>query len=90
MPDHYDPLEIRVPALRESEEFATLPKIVAHAMKAPGWAKHLAGIDPKSVNSRAALAKLPVLHKSDIAACRRRTRRSAASTSPRRARRAGS
>jgi len=67
MSDHYDSLEIRVPVLRESEEFATLPKIVAHAMKAPGWAKHLAGIDPKSVNSRAALAKLPVLRKSDIA-----------------------
>jgi phenylacetate-coenzyme A ligase PaaK-like adenylate-forming protein len=68
MPDHYDPLEIRVPVLRESEEFANLPKIVAHAMQAPGWAKHLAGIDPKSVNSRAALAKLPILRKSDIAA----------------------
>ncbi len=68
MPDHYDPLEIRVPTLRESEEFATLPKIVAHAMMAPGWAKHLAGIDPKSVNSRAALANLPVLRKSDIVA----------------------
>jgi phenylacetate-coenzyme A ligase PaaK-like adenylate-forming protein len=67
MSDHYDSLEIRVPVVRESEEFAILPKIVAHAMKAPGWAKHLAGIDPKSVNSRAALAKLPVLRKSDIA-----------------------
>jgi len=68
MPEHYDPLEIRVPVLRESEEFANLPKIVALAMKAPGWAKHLAGIDPKLVNSRAALAKLPILRKSDIAA----------------------
>jgi len=68
MPDHYDPLEIRVPVLRESEEFANLPKIVALAMKTPGWAKHLAGIDPKLVNSRAALAKLPILRKSDIAA----------------------
>ncbi len=68
MPDHYDPLETRVPDLRESEEFANLPKIVALAMKAPGWAKHLAGIDPKLVNSRAALAKLPILRKSDIAA----------------------
>ncbi len=37
-------------------------------MHAPGWAKHLTGVDPKSVTSRAALAKLPVLHKSDIAA----------------------
>src|ERR1035438_10918947 len=37
-------------------------------MSAPGWATNLAGVDPKSVTSRAALAKLPVLHKSDIAA----------------------
>jgi phenylacetate-CoA ligase len=37
-------------------------------MRAPGWAKHLAGVDARHVTSRAALAKLPVLHKSDIAA----------------------
>ena len=37
-------------------------------MSAPGWSKHLAGIDPKSVTSRGTLAKLPVLHKSDISA----------------------
>ena len=47
---------------------AVLPKIIAHALAAPGWAKHLAGIDAKHVTSRAALAKLPVLRKSDIAA----------------------
>ena len=68
MPDHYDPLETRTPVFRDSEEFALLPKIVAHAMAAPGWASHLEGFDPKSVTSRAALAKLPVLPKSDIAA----------------------
>jgi phenylacetate-CoA ligase len=68
MPDHYDSLETRVRTLRDSEELAALPKIVAHAMQAPGWARHLAGVDAKSVNSRAALAKLPVLHKSDVAA----------------------
>ena len=38
---HYDPLETRAPVLRDSEEMAVLPKIVAHAMHAPGWAKHL-------------------------------------------------
>ena len=37
-------------------------------MTAPGWAKHLAGVNPKSVTSRAALAKLPVLRKSDLVA----------------------
>jgi phenylacetate-CoA ligase len=66
--NHYDALETRDPALREREQCARLPEIVARAMSAPGWAKHLAGVDPKSVTSRAALAKLPVLRKSDIAA----------------------
>jgi phenylacetate-CoA ligase len=68
MPDHYDSLETRNPALRDSEECAVLPKVIARAMTAPGWARHLAGVDAKAVNSRAALAKLPVLHKSDVAA----------------------
>jgi phenylacetate-CoA ligase len=68
MPDHYDSLETRDPAQRAREEAAALPGIVARAMTAPGWAKHLAGIDAKSVTSRAALAKLSVLRKSDLAA----------------------
>jgi len=68
MPDHYDALETRSPVLRDSEQFAALPKIVTRAMQASGWVKHLAGIDPKSVTSRETLAKLPVLHKADIAA----------------------
>jgi phenylacetate-CoA ligase len=67
MADHYDALETRDPALRELEQAAALSAIITRAMTAPGWAKHLAGIDPKPVNSRAALAKLPVLRKSDIA-----------------------
>src|SRR5450759_1347120 len=68
MPDHYDALETRDPAVREHEQAAALPGIVARAMTAPGWAKHLKGIDPKSVNSHAALAKLPVMRKADVAA----------------------
>lgn len=66
MPDHYDALETRDPATREREQFAQLPEIVARAMTAPGWAKQLSGVDPKSVASRAALAKLPLLRKSDL------------------------
>ena len=53
MSEHYDSLETRTPVLRDSEELALLPKIVAHAMGAPGWAAHLKGVDPKSVTSRA-------------------------------------
>jgi phenylacetate-CoA ligase len=67
MPDHYDALETRDPWSREHEQFARLAEAVARAMTAPGWAKHLKGVDPKSVNSRAALAKLPVLRKADVA-----------------------
>jgi phenylacetate-CoA ligase len=37
-------------------------------MTAPGWAKHLAGRDPHAVESRAALAALPILRKSDLQA----------------------
>ena len=73
MPDYYDSLETRPPVLRDSEECAVLPKVVAHAMTAPGWAKHLAGVNAHTVNSRAALARLPVLRKSDIAAMQKET-----------------
>jgi phenylacetate-CoA ligase len=68
MPDHYDALETREPAARERDLFARLPAVVAHAMTAPGWAKQLSGVDPKSVTSRAGLAKLPLLRKSDLPA----------------------
>src|SRR5262249_7782074 len=53
-------------ATRERDIFARLPEIVARAVTAPGWARQLAGLDPKSVTSRAALAKLPLLRKSDL------------------------
>ncbi len=65
-PDHYDFLETRDPAARERDTFAQLAAQVARAMTAPGWAKHLAGVDSTSVTSRAALAKLPLLRKSDL------------------------
>ena len=64
--EHFDALETRDPAAREKNLFARLPAQIAHAMTAPGWAKHLSGVDPKSVTSRAALAKLPLLRKSDL------------------------
>ena len=68
MPGHYDALETRDPAAREREQFARLTDIIARAMSVPGWAKHLRGIDPKSITLRASLAKLPVLRKSEISA----------------------
>jgi phenylacetate-coenzyme A ligase PaaK-like adenylate-forming protein len=68
MADHYDALETRDAAVREREQLARLPEIVARAMTAAGWARHLSGIDPKSITSRAALAKLPLLRKSELLA----------------------
>jgi len=73
MADHFDVLETRDPAMRERDLFARLPAQIAHAMTAPGWAKQLAGIDPKSVTSRAALGKLPVLRKSALPALQKET-----------------
>jgi phenylacetate-CoA ligase len=66
--EHFDKLEIRDPAERERDLMARLPALVAAALKAPGWKRHLAGVDAKSVTSREALAKLPVFRKSDLPA----------------------
>ena len=65
---HYDALEIRDPEARQREQFARLVEILARAMTAPGWARRLDGIDPTSVASRAGLAKLPLLRKSELPA----------------------
>jgi phenylacetate-coenzyme A ligase PaaK-like adenylate-forming protein len=68
MPEHYDALETREPAVREREQIGRLTGIIARAKIAPGWAKYLSGVNPDAVTSRVALAKLPVLRKSDISA----------------------
>src|SRR3954452_20488816 len=73
MPDHFDSLETRDPSARERDLFARLPAQIAHAMTAPGWAKHLGGVDPKSITSRAALAKLPLLRKSSLLGLQKET-----------------
>jgi phenylacetate-CoA ligase len=66
--EYYDALEIRDAQVRERDLFARLPELVGRAMAAPGWARQLAGTDPKAVNSRPGLATLPVLRKSQLAA----------------------
>jgi phenylacetate-CoA ligase len=68
MPEHYDVLETSDREQRERELFASLPDLISHAMTAPGWAAQLANVDPASVTSRAALARLPLLRKSDLGA----------------------
>ena len=64
---HYDELETRPPDEREEALFAALRTQIALARrKAPGFARILAAVDPASVMDRAALARLPVLRKSDL------------------------
>ena len=65
--EHFDELEVRDPETREKELFAVLPKQIGDTIaNAPGWAKHLEGVDPKNVTSREALAELPVLRKPEL------------------------
>ncbi|HEV7879900.1 phenylacetate--CoA ligase family protein [Bradyrhizobium sp.] len=68
MNDHYDTLETRAPAEREADLFSRLPDVLRKAMAAPAYAEHLKGIDPADITSRAALAHLPVLRKSELPA----------------------
>ncbi len=75
MNDHYDALETRDPAVREAALMAALPAQVAHAQaRAPAFARLLAGIDPRSVDSRAALARLPVTRKHELLALQQAAR----------------
>src|SRR5580704_8893082 len=63
----YDDLETREPEARERALLGTLPQQIAHAKAhAPGLAALLREIDPASVRSRADLAKLPILRKSEL------------------------
>jgi phenylacetate-CoA ligase len=65
---HFDRLETRSPKTREAALMAALPRHIAHAKRrAPGFARILRDIKPESINSRQALARLPVTRKSDLA-----------------------
>ena len=66
MPEFYDDKESRPPELRERELYSKLPDLIALAMTAPGWAEQLAGVDARSVTSRAALSALPLLRKANL------------------------
>ncbi|MCK1742752.1 AMP-binding protein [Bradyrhizobium sp. 139] len=68
MTAHYDALETREQAVREAELFSRLPDVLRGAMAAPAYAERLKGVDPAAVTSRAALAGLPVLRKSELPA----------------------
>jgi phenylacetate-CoA ligase len=67
MSQHFDALETRAPDAREAALMAALPAQVAHAKaKAPAFAELLKGVDAANVNSRAALAQLPVIRKTEL------------------------
>jgi phenylacetate-CoA ligase len=75
MSDHFDTLETRDPELRERALFAILPAQIAHAKaRAPAFARLFADIDPREITTRAALAKLPVTRKSELAEMQHTTR----------------
>jgi len=67
MSNHFDALETRDPVQREAALLAALPNQVAHAKaSARAFAQSLQSVDAASVNSRAALAKLPVIRKHEL------------------------
>jgi phenylacetate-CoA ligase len=75
MAHHFDTLETRDPELREREQVARLARQVAHAKSsAPAFARILAAVDPAAVTTRAALARLPVTRKSELAALQQTSR----------------
>lgn len=66
MADTLDSLETRPPEQRERELMARLPQLIARAKAAAGWSRILKDVNAGDINSRAALATLPVTRKSDL------------------------
>ncbi len=65
--EFYDPREGQDPEARERELLARLPGQIAYAKAhAPALAALLADVDPAAITSRAALAQLPVVRKSEL------------------------
>ena len=65
---YYDTLETRDAEARERDLFEKLARQLAHAKaKSRHYARVLADVDPRVVTDRAALARLPVTRKADLA-----------------------
>jgi phenylacetate-CoA ligase len=64
--EHFDALETRDPGERERDLAGRLPALLQAALRAPGWRRHLGAVDARAIDSRAALARLPVLRKSEL------------------------
>ena len=73
--EHYDALETRDPQARERALLDRLRKQIAHAQKAaPAFARILADVDAAQVDTREALAQLPVTRKSELLALQQAAR----------------
>ncbi|WP_309679249.1 AMP-binding protein [Polaromonas sp.] len=69
MTTHYDALEVQSPSQREAALMAALPQQIALAQShAPAFAAILQGVEGSAINSRAALASLPVTRKHELLA----------------------
>jgi phenylacetate-CoA ligase len=69
MTDFYDALEHRTPEQREAALMAALPLQIAHAQAhASAFTESLKGVQAAHVNTRQALAKLPVIRKYELLA----------------------
>jgi phenylacetate-CoA ligase len=67
--DYYDRLETRDPAERERDLMTGLPEQIAYAKaQSPYFAAAFAGVDAREVTTREALARLPVIRKSELIA----------------------
>jgi phenylacetate-CoA ligase len=71
MTGHFDALEARDPQQREGELFSRLPDVLAEVMLSAGYANHLVGVNPADVVSRAMLARLPLLRRSELESYRK-------------------
>jgi phenylacetate-CoA ligase len=73
--EHYDTLETRDAELRVREQFVLLQRQIAYAKtSAPAFARALAGVDPAAITTREALARLPVIRKSELAGLQKEAR----------------
>lgn len=66
MTDFHDALESRDPHGREKELLAALPALIQRAQAAAAWSTILSGVTANDINSREALAQLPVTRKSEL------------------------
>jgi phenylacetate-CoA ligase len=71
--EYFDAKETRAPRIRDAALRRALPRVIAAALEAPGWRSHLGDIDPVAIRDRVALAKLPVLRKSELSGLQRAT-----------------